>query len=211
MLWHLTARYTPRGDVGKWSDDEIAMALDWEGDPAALIYAFIQSGLLENHPEHRLVVHDWADHAENTVRKCIKRKGLSFVSKHVGTSPDMSRQVAPALCPLPKPFALCPLPDLSLATLARTPANEFDEFWKAYPVHEGKQRARKAWAKLKPPPLRAILEALEWQRRLPKWAEDGGRYVPHAATYLNGRRWEDERPPDPVDALVARLEAKGLV
>src|SRR5262245_52048956 len=91
MLWHLTARYTPRGDVGKWSDEEIASALDWDGDPAALIYAFLQSGLIENHSEHRLIVHDWADHAEESVQKNLKRRGLSFVSGLVETYPDKSR------------------------------------------------------------------------------------------------------------------------
>jgi len=25
-----------------------------------------------------------------------------------------------------------------------------------------------------------------------QWTKDNGQYIPHAATWLNGRRWEDE-------------------
>ncbi|MNH08813.1 hypothetical protein D3C79_682460 [compost metagenome] len=26
------------------------------------------------------------------------------------------------------------------------------------------------------------------------WTKDGGQFIPHAATWLNGKRWEDELP-----------------
>ena len=29
------------------------------------------------------------------------------------------------------------------------------------------------------------------------WQKDGGRYIPMASTWLNGRRWEDEDKPAP--------------
>jgi hypothetical protein len=99
--------------------------------------------------------------------------------------------------------------NISLASLAPVLAPGFDDFWQRYPLHVGKQAARKAWAKLGPaPPLGPIVDALAWQRDLPRWREDSGRYVPHPATYLNGRRWEDERPPDPLAATIARLKAE---
>lgn len=124
MLWHLTARYTPAGDVGKWSDDEIASALDWDHDAARLIGALVACGLLEQHPVHRLIVHDWAEHADDGVRILMKRRELTFVSPHVGTCSD--------IIPLPKPLPL-PLPEpkpkpFSLrerrATSHRIPATE---------------------------------------------------------------------------------------
>jgi hypothetical protein len=106
MLWHLTARYTPAGDVGKWSDEEIATALDWDGDPARLLQAFVVAGLLEPHPTHRLIVHDWAEHADDGVRLLLKRRGQSFVtcrnpylSEHVATC----RDILPLPLPLPEP------------------------------------------------------------------------------------------------------------
>lgn len=73
----------------------------------------------------------------------------------------------------------------------------FEDFWTAYPRRTAKQAARKAWQKLKPgPELRAAIHAgLDRYRRTEQWQQDGGRYVPHAATWLNGRRWDDEVAP----------------
>lgn len=39
-----------------------------------------------------------------------------------------------------------------------------------------------------------MLAALERQGKSDQWRRDGGQYIPHAATWLNGRRWEDEAP-----------------
>jgi hypothetical protein len=73
----------------------------------------------------------------------------------------------------------------------------FEEFWIAYPVNKDKKAlARAAWTKLKPDAdLQArILGALAWQRNSEKWTKSNGDYIPMAVTYLNQRRWEDERP-----------------
>lgn len=70
----------------------------------------------------------------------------------------------------------------------------FDRFWEAYPRHQGKEAARKALEKLKPDAalLEIMLSALERQRASDQWRRDGGQFIPHPATWLNGRRWEDE-------------------
>ena len=67
----------------------------------------------------------------------------------------------------------------------------FDRFWKAYPRGEGKQAAKRAWNKLKPDAaLRHTMAlALKTQLDTPDW---NGGIFPHASTWLNGRRWEDE-------------------
>jgi len=114
----------------------------------------------------------------------------------------------PVPVPVPVPGSVPERENLSLATLACASTSEFDEFWKAYPRRIDKKKAQRAWAKLRPPPLKAILDALTWQRDLPDWRKDHGDFVPYPATYLNGRRWEDERPPDPMAAMVARFKAE---
>lgn len=70
----------------------------------------------------------------------------------------------------------------------------FDSFYAAYPRHTGKAAALKAWNKLEPNQAlqHQMLEALKKQKRLPQWADDNGRFIPHPATWLNGHRWEDE-------------------
>lgn len=70
----------------------------------------------------------------------------------------------------------------------------FDRFWQAYPNRKAKAAALKAWQKLAPDAVleAEIVAALAWQTRQPSWLKDGGAFVPHAATWLNQRRWEDE-------------------
>ena len=72
----------------------------------------------------------------------------------------------------------------------------FDDFWKAYPKKIAKQDALKAYQKLKADSalLDKLLNALERQKQSPAWKKDGGQYIPHPATWLNGHRWEDEIP-----------------
>jgi hypothetical protein len=70
----------------------------------------------------------------------------------------------------------------------------FAEFWNAYPRKEKRADAHKAWKKINPNRelVDAILRAIDVQRRSDKWTSDGGKYIPHPTTWLNGRRWEDE-------------------
>lgn len=79
-------------------------------------------------------------------------------------------------------------------------AAAFDRFWEAYPRRQGKEAARKAWAKIRPDDalLAEMLAALERQRASDQWRKDGGQFIPLPATWLNGRRWEDE--PTPIQA-----------
>jgi len=67
----------------------------------------------------------------------------------------------------------------------------FLEFWRNYPKKKAKGHALKAWSKLSPP-IDRVLAALEWQRNQPDWTRDLGQYIPHPATWLNSRSWEDE-------------------
>lgn len=72
----------------------------------------------------------------------------------------------------------------------------FTSFWQEYPNRVGKGAALKAWQKLNPDEatVEAIFSALKWQRRQEAWTKDGGKFIPHPSTWLNARRWEDERP-----------------
>ena len=77
---------------------------------------------------------------------------------------------------------------------AREETQGFELFWSDYPRKEGKKAARKAWDKIKPgqDQLGQILNALRIQKKSDQWTRDGGQYIPHPATWLNGERWKDE-------------------
>lgn len=68
----------------------------------------------------------------------------------------------------------------------------FDKFWSVYPRHEGKQSAVKAFNKTHPDEqlLETMINAILKQKQTDQWSDP--RYIPHPATWLNGRRWEDE-------------------
>ncbi len=70
----------------------------------------------------------------------------------------------------------------------------FPKFWKLYPNKKGKAAAEKAWKKLKVTAdlFGQIAEGLAAQVVCEAWVKDGGQFIPHPATWLNGKRWEDE-------------------
>lgn len=90
-LWHATARHAPQGDIGRWDDESIADALEWEGDAAELIAALVKVRFLDIHDVHRLLVHDWHEHADETVKKTLRRAKLGFLS---GQKTDTVRTTA---------------------------------------------------------------------------------------------------------------------
>jgi hypothetical protein len=83
----------------------------------------------------------------------------------------------------------------------------FDRFWAAYPRHEKRAAAEKAWRALQPDEalVARLMAAVSWQSASADWRRDGGRFVPHASSWLNGRRWEDERPAPSPPALDGNL------
>lgn len=97
----------------------------------------------------------------------------------------------------------------------------FDRFWSAWPVRKARVKALMAWRQLKPDAALAdaIVAAVERQKACEDWLRDGGRFIPHAATWLRGRRWEDDLAPPAaaysadelavIDAYNAALGARG--
>lgn len=75
--------------------------------------------------------------------------------------------------------------------------NGFNLFWERYPKKLAKRDAEKAFDKIKPDEklFNLILEKLELYKQSEAWLKDGGQFIPYPATWLNGRRWEDEITP----------------
>jgi hypothetical protein len=70
---------------------------------------------------------------------------------------------------------------------------EFDRFWAAYPRKAGdKKKAFQAYKKAGVE-LQVLLDAISRQKQSAQWQK--AEYIPHPATWLNGRRWEDELTP----------------
>jgi hypothetical protein len=85
------------------------------------------------------------------------------------------------------------IPD-SLIPDTLSPELSFGVFWSDWPKKVARGDALKAWNKLAPSvELAAIILAdVARRKQSPDWHKENGKYIPHPATYLNGRRWEDE-------------------
>lgn len=78
-LWHVTAEQAPTGAIGKLSDQDLADEMFWEDDASKLVSAFIKSGLIDECKTNRLVVHDWADHADQATKRKVARGDQKIV------------------------------------------------------------------------------------------------------------------------------------
>jgi len=90
----------------------------------------------------------------------------------------------------------------------------FDHFWRRYPLKKGKKAAQKAWNNIEWSKQRAgmcdfiirdVVTRIEEDRQ---WIAG---YIPHASTYLNGARWEDEITPVGTQAETLPKEDSDLV
>jgi hypothetical protein len=150
---------------------------------------------LLNHRKYREMASD-ADRAEKAAvrqarhREKVKRNSNAIVTPSNDSVMVESRQI--------------PQADTDTDTDTNTEADRdiklkkpmpagFDNFWSAYPRKTAKADAERAWAKIKPD-LQAVLTALEWQAKSEDWTRDGGKYIPYPASYLNSKRYEDEKP-----------------
>ena len=69
----------------------------------------------------------------------------------------------------------------------------FSRFWNLYPRKAAKKKASDAWRSARiNGELESVLTALEVQKASPQWQKDGGQFIPLPATWINGKRWEDE-------------------
>lgn len=65
--------------------------------------------------------------------------------------------------------------------------DDFETFYSTYPRKVSKANAEKAWKKQKCV-LSEVMPSLQKQMKL--WTDP--QYIPHPATWINGRRWEDD-------------------
>lgn len=89
-LWHMTGQFAVAGDIGRYDNAAIARGIGYMGDSNALIAALVASRFLDESPTHRLVVHDWHDHCEDSIHQRLARSRQFFAS---GDVPNYRRLV----------------------------------------------------------------------------------------------------------------------
>lgn len=71
----------------------------------------------------------------------------------------------------------------------------FERFWSLYPRHTNKKKAYNSFIKKcsDETVLQKMLSAVVDHKETEQWQNE--KFIPHAATWLNGERWEDEIKP----------------
>jgi len=80
-------------------------------------------------------------------------------------------------------------PNTKQETINNKHIKDFDLFWSAYPRKTAKGNAENSWKKIKPDEklVADIIAAIAKQK--PNWTDP--KFIPHPATWLNGKRWLD--------------------
>ena len=161
--------------------------------------------LVLNHGEYR----DRQTHAQVLTAERVRRHREKIatrnaagvteggVTPHLPTSPSEAEAEAEAEADPGPTLSSPPAPEKPASKHADLYAQpNFAAFWAIHPRGVGKLAAAKAWRKV-PADLhdRIIADVArrldaggDWRAKLDR---NEGDFIPHAATYLNGRRWED--------------------
>jgi hypothetical protein len=116
-LWHFTSEFAPQGNIGKFTDAAIAGHIHWEKTCKELVTSLIEAKWVDKCAKHRLIVHDWHEHADQTVKRWLDKRSLQFlkpeqVKRSRGEASHASTKLANASTEKadPPPEACLPLP-----------------------------------------------------------------------------------------------------
>lgn len=85
--------------------------------------------------------------------------------------------------------------------------NDFEGFWNAYPRKESKQEAEKKFNDLPKKDRDVAISKLGAFAEYWKLSKTEQRFIPHAATWIGQRRWEDTLP-DPSEVKSSSFKRK---
>jgi hypothetical protein len=74
-----------------------------------------------------------------------------------------------------------------------TKEEKFNKFWSLYPRKIAKVSAGRSWKRLSIKDINEIFDV--YYDHLIRWKYKDIQYIPHASTWINQRRWEDELEP----------------
>ena len=212
-LWWWALDFAQDGVLDKYDAEDIADAMQWEGDADQLVEALLSSGHIDD-TDDSLVVHDWHDYAGKLLERRAKDRARKRAATEASDSPqdfrrnsngtDEEGEETPSASFVTVPNSTIPnhtlhdrtLPDSTETTSEAQTLQErrFTEFWQAYPKKVGKASCLKAWKKLKPTTelFDHIMTSLGSQKHSEQWQREGGRFIPNPLTWLNQGRWDDE-------------------
>lgn len=218
-FWWWALDFAQDGLLTKYDADDIADAMQWDGDPNTLLDAMISAGYIDDTDEG-LAIHDWAEYAGKLLERRAKDRARKRAAAEAAGVPQPIRRKSAG-----KDEEYDETPSASFVTNQPTVPNQpkqtnsdqpdrtdsttptelplverrFADFWAAYPKKVGKAACLKAWKKLKPDTelFDRIMATLSQQKASEQWSREGGRFIPNPLTWINQGRWDDEAPEAP--------------
>lgn len=85
LLWSWAMDYAQDGDLSQFSEDDIAFAMQWGGDPPEMIEALLSCGVrgygfLEHDDNGHLILHNWEEHCGARFRQ--RAQGTERIRRH---------------------------------------------------------------------------------------------------------------------------------
>ena len=179
-LWWWALDFAQDGDLDKFDAEDIADAMQWDGEAEKLIEALISSGHIDD-TKHGLHIHDWAEYAGKLLERRAKDRARKRAAAEAAGVPGSKRKSSKGKSE-------------EVDGEQSLQEERFAEFWKEYPKKVGKASCLKTWLKLKPTEelFDHIMDALAKHKVSEQWNREGGRYIPNPLTWLNQGRWDDE-------------------
>lgn len=175
-LWRVTEANAPAGDIGKLSDEEIAAALEWDGNASELIGSLVECKWLDRDDEFRLIVHDWSVHCPNHMKGAfelhkkpfadqIARQRAKHGARQDGKEPASNGACNPATSPiLPLPNQSLPNQSEVCVTAGKPPmtpaADPAQVLFPEYPCVAGRRSGATTW-------LLTEAQITEWESTFP--------------------------------------------
>jgi hypothetical protein len=201
-LWTFVAQNRPDGNLTGLDVDDIEIASEWNGQCSMFYQALLDLRFIDVDGD-TIKIHDWEDHngyashAKERSDKAKKAAEARWNSKnkcyeHAPSNATSIKKDATSNAPSPSPS---PTPN----KLKIMRENDFNEWYKAYPLKKSKQKAISHWNKYvksgELPELEILLAALENQTAERIRKKQRNQFCPewkYPDTWLNKKCWEDE-------------------
>lgn len=142
-IWMKTAQFKDHGGIGQWTDEQIAQAVEWDGDAAALIRSLVDSKWIDQDRVYRLVIHDWTEECPHYVHERIRKREARKRTIPSRNVPDNTGKSDPI-----KPNHTKPKEEWCEAAGAVAPPPSDEELADTYPVFPciaAKGSNRRSW------------------------------------------------------------------
>lgn len=217
MLWLLGSISSPEGDIGSLPNAAIAEGVGWTKKPDLLIDALLQNRWIDKSQKHRLIIHDWPDHCEQSVKKWLDRNGKTFLPEYGqrianGYPPDIKKN--PSREAEAKALASSGSEGGAGETMRMDWDEQYSELRKAYADSgasvadpEDFSGAWRQWTALDPAQK---TDAIAWIRDRTARGEDP-KFIPLPLNFITKRSWRRQAAKPVEDPMVAEARRSGLL